>query len=174
MIGFSSCLQFADKGNPPELSSEWWDWVHLFKGIKGIYVITVNDTFVVKAWKTKVSEHHYPCTNLGTQFPIIQRKITEDKETPVHFVSDDKSSFVSALGLVFDGKSRLWFYWIRIHDDERWNANLATPVLGGPRAKRFVLVVDNGKVEHIFVEKEPSQLDVTAADHVLQKLWTSM
>jgi len=97
------------------------------KGITGIYVITVNDTFVVKAWKTK---------------------ITENKETQVHFLADDKSSFVSALGLVFD----------------------ATPVLGSPRSKRFVLIVDNGKVEHIFVEKDPSQLDITAADNVIQKL----
>jgi len=46
----------------------------------------------------------------------------ENKETPVHFLADDKSSFVSAL---FD----------------------VTPVLGSPRAKRFVLIVDNVPIE---------------------------
>ncbi|KAF9520368.1 hypothetical protein BS47DRAFT_1336000 [Hydnum rufescens UP504] len=97
------------------------------KGIAGIYVITVNDAFVVKAWKAKLAG---------------------DNATDVHFISDDRAAFVSALGLVID----------------------VTPVLGGHRSHRFALIADSGKVEKVFVEEDPGQVTVTAADNVLNTL----
>ncbi|KAF8326681.1 Redoxin-domain-containing protein [Cantharellus anzutake] len=97
------------------------------KGIQGIYVISVNDAFVTKAWKAKLSG---------------------DKETSVRFLADDKASFSGGLGLTFD----------------------ATAGLGGIRAQRFVLVVNDGKVENIFVEPDASKTTITAAEEVLAKL----
>ncbi|KIY51971.1 Redoxin [Fistulina hepatica ATCC 64428] len=68
--------------------------------------------------------------------------------TPVRFIADDQGLFVSSLGLVFD----------------------ATPLLGGPRSKRFVIVADGPKVTTIAVEKDPGQLTSTDAHAVLSLL----
>jgi peroxiredoxin len=50
-------------------------------------------------------------------------------------VADDIASFSSSSGLIFD----------------------ASPLLGGPRAKRSAMVIENGKVLHVAVEDEPPQ-----------------
>lgn len=92
----------------------------------GIYVVSVNDVFVVKAWKDNTAPHG----------------------TPVRFIADDKGAFISALGLIYD----------------------ATRELGGPRAKRYALVVDDGKVSAVHVEKEQDQITVTTADSLLKTL----
>ncbi|EJD00450.1 Redoxin [Fomitiporia mediterranea MF3/22] len=98
------------------------------KGITAIYIVAVNDAFVVQAWK---------------------EKLTEGKDTPaVHFIADDKGEFVSSLGLVFD----------------------ASPLLGGPRSKRFVLVADQGKVTHVAVEPSPADVTITRAETFLAQL----
>jgi len=97
------------------------------RGVEGIYVVSVNDIYVVKAWKESLASGG----------------------TPVHFLADDTAAFTSALGLAFD----------------------ATSSLGGPRSKRFVLIVDGGRVTHKFVEENnPKGLSITAADKVLAHL----
>jgi len=96
------------------------------KGVKGIYVVAVNDAFVTKSWKEKLSPGG----------------------TPVHFIADDTAQFVSKLGLIFDG----------------------TGLLGGPRSKRFALLVDEGTVTHVAVEDAPPNITVTKWDAVLGKL----
>ncbi|KAG8903737.1 hypothetical protein FRB99_002828 [Tulasnella sp. 403] len=96
------------------------------KGISAIYVVAVNDAFVVNAWKEKLAP----------------------QGTPIHFVADDQGQFVSALGLVFD----------------------ATPLLGGPRSKRFAIVAENGKVLKVNVEEDAPDVKLTAADNVLGQL----
>jgi len=65
--------------------------------------------------------------------------------TPIHFIADDKAAFTAALGLMFD----------------------ATPLLGGPRAMRYVLIVEDGKVTHSAVEQSPPDVTVTAAEKIL-------
>jgi len=50
------------------------------KGVTGIYVVSINDAFVTKAWKEKLASDG----------------------TPVHFISDDTGEFTSKLGLIFD------------------------------------------------------------------------
>jgi len=77
-----------------------------------------------------------------------KKKLAGDKATSVRFLADDTAAFISGLGLVFD----------------------ASPFLGGPRSKRFVIVAEAGKVSQIFVEEDPSAVTVTAADAVLAKL----
>lgn len=68
--------------------------------------------------------------------------------TRVRFLADDKGELTSSLGLLFD----------------------ATPLLGGPRAKRFVLVTEGDKVTHLAVEPNPGELTITAADKILPLL----
>ncbi|KAG8990972.1 hypothetical protein FRB90_001520 [Tulasnella sp. 427] len=55
------------------------------RGFGAIYVVAVNDAFVVKAWKEKLAP----------------------QGTPVHFVADDTAQFVSSLGLVMDATGLL-------------------------------------------------------------------
>jgi len=56
------------------------------KGVKGIYVVAVNDIFAMNAWKSKLSG---------------------DKTTPIKFVADDQGEFASATGLIFDATDLL-------------------------------------------------------------------
>ncbi|KAJ7902693.1 Redoxin [Mycena olivaceomarginata] len=64
------------------------------------------------------------------------------------FISDDSGAFSAALGLLFD----------------------ATPLLGNPRSKRYVIVANGNKVETIAVEEVPSELTVTKAETILAHL----
>lgn len=63
-------------------------------------------------------------------------------------MADDKGTFTSALGLMFD----------------------ATPKFGAPRSKRYVIIAENDKVESIFIEEDPSQATITRAETVLSHL----
>ncbi|KZO91386.1 Redoxin [Calocera viscosa TUFC12733] len=99
------------------------------KGVQDVWVIGVNDVFVMEAWKQKLAT-------------------ARSGGTLVHFIADDTGAFASALGLIFD----------------------ATPLLGGPRLKRAVLIVKGGKVEDVIVEEDPSKVTVTSVDNLLSKL----
>ncbi|KAN0129175.1 Redoxin [Lactarius tabidus] len=50
------------------------------KGIREIFIVTVNDAYVTKAWKEKLAPDG----------------------TPVRFIADDQGVFVASLGLIFD------------------------------------------------------------------------
>lgn len=96
------------------------------KGAQGIYIIAVNDFFVMKAWK----DHQ------------------DIKDDFVTFVSDSTGEFTKAMGQLFD----------------------ATGLLGNHRSKRYVAVVEDGKVKSLEVEKEVTEVTVTSADSVLKAL----
>jgi len=66
----------------------------------------------------------------------------------VHFLADDTASFTAEIGMLFDAKG----------------------LLGNKRSKRYVIVMDDGVVKHIFVEEEAPNVQVTAADAVLNKI----
>ncbi|KAJ7641366.1 Redoxin [Roridomyces roridus] len=68
--------------------------------------------------------------------------------TPVRFIADDSGAFSTAIGLIFD----------------------ASPLLGHPRSKRYVIVANGDKVETIAIEQVPSELTVTKADVILAQL----
>ncbi|KAF8878149.1 Redoxin-domain-containing protein [Mucidula mucida] len=68
--------------------------------------------------------------------------------TQIRFMADDQGTFTSACGLMFD----------------------ATPLLGGPRSKRYAMVVEDGKVLTMFVEQDPSQVTITDGLTVLAHL----
>ncbi|KAG6816065.1 hypothetical protein H0H87_008897 [Tephrocybe sp. NHM501043] len=96
------------------------------KGVNEIYIVSVNDVFVTKAWKENLAP----------------------KGSAVHFIADDNAAFTKSLGLDFD----------------------ATPVLGGSRSLRYVIVTDGDKVQTITVEADPGKSIETAASAVLASL----
>ncbi|KAG6875991.1 hypothetical protein C0992_001523 [Termitomyces sp. T32_za158] len=96
------------------------------KGINEIYVLSVNDVFVTKAWKENLAPNG----------------------SSVHFIADDTAAFSQSIGLAFD----------------------ATPILGGTRALRYVIVTDEDKVASLAVEPDPSKITITAASAVLASL----
>ncbi|EIN04457.1 Redoxin-domain-containing protein [Punctularia strigosozonata HHB-11173 SS5] len=55
------------------------------KGVNDVFVVAVNDVFVMKAWKAQLST----------------------SDTGVRFIADDKGAFVSQLGLIFDASPLL-------------------------------------------------------------------
>ncbi|KAI9632827.1 Redoxin-domain-containing protein [Dioszegia hungarica] len=58
------------------------------KGVKDVYVVTVNDMFVVKAWKQQM---------------LAEAK--KESETSVKFAADDAGTLAHALGLVLDAQA---------------------------------------------------------------------
>ncbi|KAG7442117.1 Redoxin [Guyanagaster necrorhizus] len=96
------------------------------KGVTGIYVVAINDQFVMNAWKEKLAP----------------------EGTAIHFLADDQGEFSGATGLIFD----------------------ATPLLGGPRSKRYAMIVKNQEVASVAVEEDPSKITVTDAKTILAQL----
>ncbi|KAK0218897.1 Redoxin, partial [Armillaria fumosa] len=91
------------------------------KGVTGVYVVAVNDQFVMNAWKEKLAPK-------GT--------------------SDNQGEFAGATGSIFD----------------------ATLLLGGPRSKRYVMIVKNQEVASVAVEEDPSKVTITDAKTILAQL----
>ncbi|KAI0665483.1 Redoxin [Trametes maxima] len=55
------------------------------KGVSNIYIVGVNDVFVMKAWKQQLAP----------------------EGTPIHFIADDQGAFIGALGMLFDASPLL-------------------------------------------------------------------
>ncbi|KAF8461118.1 thioredoxin peroxidase/alkyl hydroperoxide reductase [Kalaharituber pfeilii] len=97
---------------------------HKSKLPQSVFVVSVNDAFVMKAWA---------------------ESIPEAKETGIRFVADPSGKFTEALDLLFDGRA----------------------IFGGPRGKRYALLVEDGKVSKMFVEPDNTGVKVSAAENVL-------
>ncbi|THG93865.1 hypothetical protein EW145_g8263 [Phellinidium pouzarii] len=97
------------------------------KGVSGVYIVSVNDAFVTKAWK---------------------ENLAGGKPTQVHFIADDKGEFTAAIGMLSD----------------------SSVLLGGPRAKRYVIIAEDGKVTRVVVEPNSLEVTVTKADAILAQL----
>ncbi|KAH9475352.1 Peroxisomal membrane associated protein 20 [Psilocybe cubensis] len=114
------------------------------KGVNAIYIFGVNDTFVTKAWKEKLA----PNGTREKRLIILFDSYLIVKPTAIHFIADDKASFVSSVGLAFD----------------------ASGLLGGIRSKRFAIVTEGDKVVSVAVEEAPPNVTVTSAQSVLASL----
>lgn len=108
------------------------------KGVNNVYVVAVNDIFVVNAWKDKMLGELGSGKREGVKFGksnsptgVVLCSIFFLKK--MLLAADDTAALASALGLTFD----------------------AQPVFGGPRLKRGVLVVNDGVVEYVGVEDSP-------------------
>ncbi|KAK0432601.1 Redoxin, partial [Armillaria borealis] len=60
------------------------------KGVTGIYIVAVNDQFVMNVWKEKLAPK-------GTHmsYPVVNH-------VSIHFLMDDQGKFAGATGLIFD------------------------------------------------------------------------
>jgi len=101
------------------------------KGVQGVYVVSVNDMFVMNAWKDKIS-----------------KDASSESASEIKYAADDTGAFASSLGLVLDAQA----------------------VFGGPRLKRAAIVIEDGKVLSVAVEKSPGQVTVSHADEILKQL----
>ncbi|KAK0502554.1 Redoxin, partial [Armillaria luteobubalina] len=93
-----------------------------FKGVTGVYVVAVNDQFMMK--------------------------YADWYSAAIPFLADDQGEFVGATGLIFD----------------------ATPLLGGPRSKRYVMIVKDQEVTSVAVREDPSKVTITDAKTILAQL----
>ncbi|KAK6953582.1 hypothetical protein Daesc_005887 [Daldinia eschscholtzii] len=89
-----------------------------------VFVVSVNDAFVMKAWADQLDPTH---------------------ESGIRFLADPAGEFTKALDLGFD----------------------APAIFGGMRAKRYALVVKDGKVKSLHVEPDNTGTNVSLADKVL-------
>ncbi|KAF7313252.1 Peroxiredoxin [Mycena kentingensis (nom. inval.)] len=114
----------------------------LARGVEQISVVAVNDVFVLQYVLVLIHVVVYLKV-----YRAWKEKLAPSG-TPIRFFSDDSGAFSKALGLHFD----------------------ATPVLGGVRAKRFVIIANGAEVETVAVEEVASQLTVTDAKAILAQL----
>ncbi|MCJ1258760.1 Peroxiredoxin-5, mitochondrial [Lignoscripta atroalba] len=120
---------------PSYLNSEF------LKDAGKVFVVSVNDPFVMKAWATTLD----PDSRSGVQFslsttfppPGLRNPTNLPPTNQIRFLADPTTSFTSALDLLFDGSA----------------------IFGGPRSKRYALVVDEGKVKEAFVEPDATGVD---------------
>ena len=68
--------------------------------------------------------------------------------TGVRFIADDTGEFTSSLGLLFD----------------------ATGLLGAPRAKRYAIVAQDGNVDYLAIQDDPTQVTSTSAESIYAQL----
>jgi len=59
------------------------------KGVDGVYVVSVNDIFVMNAWKSKLASS------------------SDATDTPVRFLADKDASWAASVGLLFDASGLL-------------------------------------------------------------------
>lgn len=118
-----------------------------------IFVVTVNDIFVVEAWKKhlcagKETDVHFLSDSTGTtprhrHFRLC--RVPASGWLADGDGGDPTGAYVNALGMGFD----------------------ASGLLGNTRSKRFVAVVEDGVVQNLFVEDEAPNITSTAAEKVL-------
>jgi peroxiredoxin len=116
------------------------------KGIKGIYIVAVNDTFTTQAWKEK----------LKSDSPLV------------HFLADDT-------GDVSLSPLQCSMFRTLIHHPPQFTAAAgmsfdATGLLGNTRSQRYVAVVEDAVVKQFFIEDEAPNVEKTKADNVLAAL----
>lgn len=88
------------------------------------------------------------CMAVNDPFVLQAQAAATDAEGKLTFLSDGNAEFTRALGLELDGSG-----------------------IGlGTRAQRFAMIVNDGMVEEIFVEPDPSKMTVSSAENVLQHL----
>ncbi|KAK2777903.1 hypothetical protein FQN52_002947 [Onygenales sp. PD_12] len=73
------------------------------------------------------------------------KTLDPEQKSAIRFLGDAQGEFTKALDLAFD----------------------ATAIFGNPRSKRYVLVVEDGKVKEAFVEPDNTGLNVSKAENVL-------
>ncbi|KAK3831487.1 MAG: peroxiredoxin-5, mitochondrial-like protein [Linnemannia gamsii] len=133
----------------------------LFGSVKKAVLIGVPGAFTPGCSKTHVPGYlkHYDelknkgveligCVSVNDAFVMDAWGKDLNVGDKVTMLADPQGKFVKDLGLDFD----------------------ASGALGGHRAKRFALVLENGKITKAFVEPNNTGLSVTLAENLLKEL----
>lgn len=102
-----------------------------------VFVVSVNDAFVMKAWGETLD----PSGTIGVRYHLQVRTekysyIDTNLMVQIRFLADQTGEFTKALDLDFD----------------------ATKIFGNFRSKRYALVVEDGKVKYVTFHGIASQL----------------
>ncbi len=93
------------------------------------------------------------CTAVNDVFVLDAWARETGASNKILFLADGNGAFAEALGLLFDGRS-----------------------LGlGYRSKRYAMWVENGVIQHLSIEPDPTQADVSSAHFLLRMfdIWSS-
>ncbi|KAJ3493310.1 hypothetical protein NLG97_g4814 [Lecanicillium saksenae] len=114
-----------------------------------VFVLSVNDPFVMKAW----AENLDPAGQTPVSYTTPSLDIYAGRsgfanlaELQLRWIADPTAAFTKAIDMGFDG---------------------AAAVLGNTRSQRFALKVENGKVTKVHLEADATAADVTMAEKVL-------
>ena len=104
------------------------------KDAGNVFVVSVNDPFVMKAWQQSLD----PDKKSGVRIQTLN--LTEFSNIlQIRFLGDPLAEFTNALDLAFD----------------------ATAIFGQPRSKRYAIVVEDGKVKEAYVEPDNTGVNGT-------------
>ncbi|RKP37161.1 Redoxin, partial [Dimargaris cristalligena] len=109
-------------------------------GVQQLGCVAVNDAFVMQAWAQSLLQS----SKVGGKGEGTSGQATAVGPLPFQFLADPQAKLVGALGLSFD----------------------ATAALGNWRARRFVLILENGVVREVLSEPDNVGITVTRASHV--------
>lgn len=116
---------------------------------------------VPAAFSPSCSAQHVPgYINAKTEIPTFVVSVNDafvmkawgesipgSRDAGIRFLADPGAKLTNALDLAFDG----------------------TAVFGGPRSKRYALLVKDGRVAKMFVEPDNTGVDVSGAENVLKE-----
>jgi len=109
-----------------------------------VFVVSVNDAFVMKAWAEAIAGQSSVRSFL-VMVMMLASYTHELKALQFRFLGDPSAEFTKALDLDFD----------------------ATKIFGGVRSKRYALVVKDGKISSVHVEPDSTGTNESMADNVL-------
>ncbi|PWW80596.1 Redoxin [Tuber magnatum] len=121
----------------------------LILGVPGAFSPACSAAHIAKYIEAKI---HVPTYVVAVNDPFVTKAwkdsfISRDDKT-FRFLADSSSEFTDAIGMKFD----------------------ATAIFGGPRSRRYALIVEDGKVSKMFAEPDNTGVSVTSADNILPEL----
>ncbi|KAG0124828.1 Redoxin-domain-containing protein [Tuber indicum] len=121
----------------------------LILGVPGAFSPACSAAHIAKYIEAKVD---VPTYVVAINDPFVTKawkdSLTSRDDENFRFLADSFSEFTDAVGMKFD----------------------ATPIFGGPRSKRYALIVEDGKVSKVFAEPDNTGVSVTSADNILPEL----
>ncbi|RPA98800.1 Redoxin [Choiromyces venosus 120613-1] len=121
----------------------------LILGVPGAFSPACSAAHIAKYIKAKVD---VPTYVVAINDPFVTKawkdSLTSSDDKTFRFLADSTSEFTDAVGMKFD----------------------ATAIFGGPRSKRYALIVEDGKVSKMFAEPDNTGVSVTSADNILPEL----
>ncbi|KAG0641182.1 Redoxin-domain-containing protein [Tuber brumale] len=121
----------------------------LILGVPGAFSPACSAAHIAKYIEAKVD---VPTYVVAVNDPVVTKawkdSLTSHDDENFRFLADSSFEFIDAVGMKFD----------------------ATAIFGGPRSRRYTLIVQDGKVSKVFAEPDNTGVSVTSADNILPEL----